>query len=122
MLSSGVSLVTVDGGHLQDVHVSDIRMANVRTPLFIRLGGRGRAQPEPAGGTLSNVSISNLTVTGALVASSVTGVPGHPVSGISLTKIQVKVTGGFTFTRGLTGEFTALPGSGRRARTGEFVS
>jgi glycosyl hydrolase family 28/pectate lyase-like protein len=105
-LSSGVSLVMVDGGHLQDVRVSEIRMANVRTPLFIRLGGRDRARPEPAGGALSNVSISNLTVTGALVASSVTGLPGHPVSGISLTKIQVKVTGGFTFIRGFTGDFT----------------
>jgi polygalacturonase len=54
-LSSGVSLVTVDGGHVQDVRVSDVRMVNVRTPLFIRAGGRGGSQPEPAGGTLSNV-------------------------------------------------------------------
>ena len=112
--SSGVCLVTVDGGRLQDVRVSDIHMANVRTPLFIRLGRRGRAQPGPAGSTLSNVEISNLTVTRAMVASSITGVPGHPVSGISLTKIRVMVTGDFLFTRdfmdgfsrGLTGDFT----------------
>jgi hypothetical protein len=113
-LSAGVSFVMVDGGHLHDVRVSGIRMASVRTPLFIRLGGRGRARPEPAGGTLSNVSISDLTVTGALAASTVTGVPGRPVSGISLTRIRVLVAGGFTdgegftvgFRRGFTGEFT----------------
>jgi hypothetical protein len=44
------------------------------------------------------------------VASSVTGVPGHPVSGISLTRIQVMVAAGFYFRdgfrRGFIGEFT----------------
>jgi hypothetical protein len=109
-LSSGVSLVTVDGGHVRDVRVSDIRMVDVRTPLFIRLGGRGGAPLGPTRGTLSNVEVSDLTVTGAIVASSVTGLPGQPISGISLTRIRVAVAGGFSFRdgfrRGFIGEFT----------------
>jgi len=112
--SSGVCLVTVDGGQLRDVRVSDIRMANVRTPLFIRSGRRGPAQPEPVERTPSNVEISDLTVTGAMVASSITGVPGHPVRGVSLTRIRVTVTGDVVLTsdfvegfrRGFTGDFT----------------
>lgn len=112
--STGVSLVTVDGGSLRDVRVSDINMLNVRTPLFVRLGRRGNAKPEYESGTLSNVGISDLQISGAMVASSITGTPGHPVSGISLAQIRVGVTGDSIvsshfmelFQRTLTGEFT----------------
>jgi hypothetical protein len=89
-------------------------MSNVRTPLFIRLGRRDHGQPEPAGGALSNIEISDLTVTGALVASSITGMPGRPASGISLTNIRVMVAGDSMVSRDLVegvrrvvnGEFT----------------
>jgi hypothetical protein len=55
-----------------------------------------------------------VTATGAMVASSITGVPGHPVRGVSLTRIQVMVIGDFVvstdfaegFRRGFTGDLT----------------
>ena len=93
-LSSGVSLEMVDGGTLQRVAVSDIRMANVRAPIFVRLGNRGRGQERRVAGTLRNVSISNVVAVGAMTASSITGIPGHPISDIRLEDIRITVRGG----------------------------
>ena len=93
-LSSGVAIETVDGGNIRNVSVSDIRMTGVRSPIFIRLGQRGRGQDVPAAGRLQNVSITNLEAVGALIASSITGIPGHPVSDISLKNVRITVRGG----------------------------
>jgi hypothetical protein len=93
-LSSGVSLEMVDGGTLERVVVSDLRMTNVRAPIFVRLGNRGRGQETPVAGTLQNVSISNVVAVGAMTASSITGIPGHPISEISLKNIRVTARGG----------------------------
>jgi hypothetical protein len=93
-LSSGVSIATVDGGSLERVFVSGIRMTNVRAPIFVRLGKRGRAQEVPTAGALKNISFSNILAIGAMTASSITGIPGHPVSEISLKHIRVTARGG----------------------------
>jgi len=93
-LSSGVSLESADGGNLEDVRVSDIRMVNVRTPIFIRLGERGRAQPRPETGTLRNVSLWSVTASGAMMASSITGVRGHPVSDVHMKDVRISGRGG----------------------------
>ena len=93
-LSSGIALQTVDGGTVERVVVSDIRMMNVRAPLFVRLGKRGRAQDVPMPGRLKNVSISNVVAVGAMTASSITGIPGYPVSDISLKNIRIAARGG----------------------------
>lgn len=93
-LSSGVAFESVDGGNLQDIRVSNLRMASVRTPVFIRLGERGRAQPRREAGTLKNVSLANIVAGDAPMASSITGVPGRSVSGVSLKNIRVTARGG----------------------------
>lgn len=93
-LSSGVAIETVDGGRIDRVSVSDIRMTNVRAPIFVRLGQRGRGQDVPAAGALGNIVISNLMAVGAMTASSITGIPGYPVSEISLRNIRITAKGG----------------------------
>ncbi len=93
-LSSGVAIETVDGGRLEHVSVSDIRMSNVRAPIFVRLAQRGHGQDVPAAGRLRNISISNLVAVGAMTASSITGIPGHLVSGISLKNVRITARGG----------------------------
>jgi len=45
-------------------------------------------------GTLTNISISNVVAVGAMTASSITGVPGHPVSEIRLRNVRVTARGG----------------------------
>jgi len=93
-LSSGVAIETVDGGRIDRVSVSDIRMTNVRAPIFVRLGQRGRGQDVPAAGALRNIVISNVMAVGAMMASSITGIPGYPVSEISLRNIRITARGG----------------------------
>jgi polygalacturonase len=93
-LSSGIALQAVDGGALEGVDVSNIRMTDIRAPIFVRLARRGRAQAVRTAGTLRDVSISNVVATGATGASSITGIRGHPVERISLKNIRVTARGG----------------------------
>ncbi|GGH06428.1 glycoside hydrolase family 28 protein [Silvibacterium dinghuense] len=77
-LTSGIALEIVDGGAMQGVTISNIRMENARTPLFIRLGRRTPG----AGSSLRNLRIDGLHATGAILTSSITGLPGMPVEDI----------------------------------------
>ena len=95
-LTSGLSLQAVDGGTLEHVAIWSIRMADVRAPIFVRLGRRGRGQQVPTPGALRDVSIGDVVATGALSASSITGIPGHPVERISLRRIRASGRGGAT--------------------------
>ena len=91
---SGIAIETVDGGALDQVVASNLTMRDVGTPIFIRLGNRGRGMAEPQPGILENVSISNVVATGSLITSSITGLPGHPVRRISLENINISMKGG----------------------------
>jgi polygalacturonase len=77
---SGVSLEVADGGSIDGVTVSGIRMQYVRAPIFVRLEQR-------AGGDnsfLHNVHFENIEATGAIVTSSITGVQGLRPAGITI--------------------------------------
>lgn len=89
----GIAIESVDGGNIDRVVVSNIVMHDVWAPLFIRLGGRGRAQKAPASGTLRNVSISQVTATGVALASSITGVPGGDVGPVWIQDAHISVVG-----------------------------
>ena len=92
--SAGVSILTVDGGRVEQVAVSDITMRNLRAPLFVRLGERGWGQPVPRAGELTGIAISNIVATGAEWTSAIMGVPGHDVSDIALSNIRISGKGG----------------------------
>jgi len=92
--TSGIALESVDGGDLDGVVVSNITMVGVRAPVFIRLGNRGRDMKTPVPGTLRNVIISNVVATGASLTCSVTGIPGHPVEGVTLSNMRITYAGG----------------------------
>ncbi len=92
--TSGLSLEMVDGGTLQGVVVSNLTMRDVRAPIFVRLGNRGRSQAMPEPRALQDVSICNIVATGASWASSIMGLPGHPIRQISLNNIRITARGG----------------------------
>lgn len=85
---SGIALEMVDGGWLEGVTISNVRMQRVRTPIFIRRGIR-RAQPDGTAGTLRGVRIDNVHATGAILTSSVTGLLGYDVEDVSLSGITI---------------------------------
>lgn len=97
---SGVAIESVDGSNLRRIRAEDIRMSNLRAPIFVRLGHRGgnsakTRQAEPrVPGTIRDVAIRNVRAEGMRFESSITGIPGHPVEGITLEDIRIGYEGG----------------------------
>ena len=106
--NGGIKILCVDGGKLKDVVIEDIVMDNVRTPIFVRLGARLKTFREgdpkkSAAGTLENVVIRNVKARAAADAQImppsgvfITGIPGHPISGLTLENIEIALAGGGT--------------------------
>jgi polygalacturonase len=83
---SGVSIEMADGGGIDGVTVSNIRMQNVRAPIFVRLEQRNGGE----GSFLRNVHIDGVDAQGAIVASSITGVPGLRPSDITISNSHLR--------------------------------
>ncbi len=96
--SSAISLEIVDGGVLENVSVSDFTVEGTESPIFIRLGNRGRgydATPVNHVGSINGVRLDNILVRNAgPVGCSITGLPGHPVSNVWLSNISIHHRGG----------------------------
>ncbi len=101
MGNSGISLLLVDGGTLENVTITNIAMSGVVVPLFLRLGNRARLFKEnmeqPAMGSFRDVFISNVTArdVGEL-GCSITGLPGHNIENVTLSNIRIAFPGGGT--------------------------
>ncbi len=98
---SGVSLESVDGAHIDGVVISNLTMAGVQAPLFVRLGNRGRGLDPAVPGSVQNITISNIVARGSTVTSSVTGIPAHPVRRVTLSNITITMEGGHRAPGGL---------------------
>ena len=117
--TSAISLEIVDGGTMENVNVSDFTVEGTESPIFIRLGNRGRGYKLRDGkGTLSGngnedtitelipidhvgringVHLDNIHIRNAgPVGCSITGLPGHPVENVSLSNISLHHKGGIT--------------------------
>jgi polygalacturonase len=92
--TAAISMSMVDGATFENVIVSNVVIRDAHTPLFLRLGNRGRGQKTPTPGVLRNVVFSNIVATGGTLASSITGLPGHPVRDVTLSDIDITMVGG----------------------------
>jgi polygalacturonase len=98
---SGIALMSVDGGHIDGITISNISIQGMLCPIFMRLGDRGRifteGVPRPKVGTLRNVQISNVVATGAGARGCfLAGIPGHAIENLTLENIQITFKGGGT--------------------------
>jgi polygalacturonase len=82
----GINVEVVDGGSADGIVVSNIRMENVRAPIFVRLGERQKNE----GTFLRNVLIEGIDSSGALVTSSITGVPGLRPSDVTVSNCRIR--------------------------------
>jgi hypothetical protein len=108
---SAVTIQSVDGGHIEDIDVSDIVAENTGNAFFIRIGQRvdGRAA-----GSIRNIRIRNLTITVPATApdagyphagppvkrphnvipASIVGLPERPVENVTLENMRITMPGG----------------------------
>ena len=117
MGTSALSLEIVDGGVMENVSVSNFTVEGTESPIFIRLGNRGRGYQlrEPAKGLsgtgnddtitelipidhvgrIDGIRIHHFQVRNAgPVGCSITGLPGHPVRHVWLSDISIHQQGG----------------------------
>ncbi|HET9571672.1 MAG TPA: glycosyl hydrolase family 28 protein [Bacteroidales bacterium] len=104
--NGGIKLLTVDGAHLRNIEVSNIKMDNVRTPMLFRLGSRlsvfrkDKDTQQPTG-TFDHVIVKNVQANASANAQLkppsgilITGVPGHYINDLTLENIQINLVGG----------------------------
>ena len=104
--SSAISLEIVDGGVLENVNVSDFTVEGTESPIFIRLGNRGRGYlsgganmetivPIDHVGRIDGVHLDNILIRNAgTMGCSITGLPDYPVRHVSLSNISLHHKGG----------------------------
>jgi hypothetical protein len=92
---AGISVISVDGGVIDGVTVSDITLSHVNYPIFIRLGDRLRSPLNQSIGVIRNVTIQNLSSIGGKKASSITAVPDSYIGGnITFHNVTIVCSGG----------------------------
>ena len=85
---TGIAIEMVDGGSVEGLVISNIRMQRARAPILIRRGIR-HARPDGTPGTLRGVMIDNLHSTGAILGSFLGGLPGFDVEDVTLSNIRI---------------------------------
>ena len=84
---AGVAAEVVDGGSISGVLVSNVQMENVRTPVFVRLGRRTSAP----GSFIRGIRLEQVHATGALLTSSVTGLPDMPIEDVAISNSSFRM-------------------------------
>ena len=104
--SSAISLEIVDGGRMENVSVSNVSVEGTEAPIFIRLGNRARGYllggkdfdsliPIDHVGTIDGIRLDNIQIRHAgSMGCSISGLPGHPVENVCLSRISIHHKGG----------------------------
>jgi polygalacturonase len=97
--SRGLAIEAVDGGKIEDVSITNLTMREINNSLiFIRLGNRARGPENSPVSSIRRVNISNIAASDVdgRYASIISGIPGHPIQGVTISNVQVLHTGGGT--------------------------
>ena len=97
--SSAISLEIVDGGVLENVNIADFTVEGTESPIFVRLGNRGRGyktgQHIDHLGSIDGVRINNILIRNAgSMGCSITGLPGYPVRNVWISNVSIHHKGG----------------------------
>ena len=99
--TSALSLEIVDGGTMENVAVSDMTVTGTESPIFIRLGHRGRGwmpgQHIETPGTMRGLYLDNIRIRDAgRYGCSITGLPEKPVEDVHVANVSIHQCGGIT--------------------------
>lgn len=96
--STGITLAAVDGGRVEDILITGVRIDYARCPIFLRVGNRARAipkAPKPPIGAVQRVVIEDIRGTNNLRQGSlITGISGGPVEDVVIRNMQLGMEGG----------------------------
>jgi hypothetical protein len=85
---AAIAIEMVDGGWIDGLVITGIQIQDARAPLFVRRGNRSNPYVTDKSG-LRGVSISGIHATGAILTSSITGIPGMEVEDVRLSDIHI---------------------------------
>lgn len=94
---SGVSWESVDGAVVEDIVCTNLRVVRARSPLFLRLGSRGRMMPRQAKTigairriVFDGISGDDIGQTGSIIS----GIPGSLIEDVVVRNVSLSVPGG----------------------------
>lgn len=85
---AAIAIEMVDGGWIDGLVIDGIQIQDVRAPVFVRRGNRSNPYGTNKTG-LRGVSITGIHATGAILTSSITGIPGMEVEDVRLSDIHI---------------------------------
>ncbi len=89
---SGIAIESVDGSNIEGITVTGIVMDWVRSPIFIRLGNRGR-DGATSPGSIRGITISNIIATRASNPNIIAGIPDYPVENVLIQNVFCSFNG-----------------------------
>ncbi|WP_422350984.1 rhamnogalacturonidase [Flagellimonas sp.] len=102
--SRGIAIESVDGGHIEDIAISNITMRHLTNgPIFIRLGSRLRGPKGTKVGTIKRISINNVIASNVSgnYTSSISAIPGHYIEDVKISNMRINQEGGGNKEEGL---------------------
>ena len=92
---SGISWEIVDGGVAENIYARNIRISRADSPLFLRLGDRGRVRPEesrPQPGRLRRIVYDGISgADNGSRGSYFMGLPERPIEDVALRDVNLQV-------------------------------
>ncbi len=90
-VNTGIVILGVDGGLVENIRFSNIVMTDVLSPFFIRVGARFLI-PEGKPSVMRGVSSENVTaVSRSIIPSIVAGLKDSPIRDVRLSNIRISV-------------------------------
>ncbi len=106
-VNTGIVILGVDGGLVENISFSNIVMTDVLSPIFIRAGRRFLG-PDQKPSVLRNISLQNITAHArSVIPSIIAGLEDSPARDIRLSNIRVSVPIGVPAAR--LAQFPAVP-------------
>jgi len=88
--SSAIAIEMADGGSLEGVTISNISIRNARAPIFIRLQNQVTHNQTKMKSWMRSVMISDVQAFGAILTSSITGIPDRALEDVTLRNIRIQ--------------------------------
>lgn len=88
-VNTGIVILGVDGGLVENINFSNIVMTDVLSPIFIRVGRRFLS-PEQKPSVMRNISIHHVTADSrSVIPSIVAGLEDSPISDVRISNIRI---------------------------------